>query len=110
MNIILEIIIAVLAAFGAVGIVICIFGERPGWEQDFSGSGEMISIITGGEDAAELQKSLTAMLWLRDHGARDMTILITDDALSQASRRYAENMCALDDGIFMCSTAEVFNL
>lgn len=110
MNIVLEIVIAILASFGAVSAVICIFGDKTEKETFFHNCGEMITIVRDGADVEKLKSSINTVLWMRSHGADNTTVIIIDDDLTGESRRYAENLCALDEKTFMCSTAELFNL
>ena len=108
MEIVLEIIIAILSAFGAVSIVWCICAGRPVEPPAFGETEEIIAVIRSGGDCEKLQGSLNALRWLKQHGAPELKIIVEDDALDQASRRLAENYSALDDEIMLCSTEEIF--
>lgn len=105
MEILLDMVIAFFAAFGAICTVWCIL-DRPIKPQPFKKSGKVTAVVLADGGFDEIGRSVYALRWLKKKGMKDLQILITDGGMDFETKMRAEKLAEESDDIIICSLFE----
>ena len=100
----LEILMALLAAMGAVSVGWLLFAH---WLLPAGGGEENVTVVPGRGDGVRLDRTIQSLLFLRRNGLYRGSIVILDDGLDEQGRAMARLLCANGVGLLLCSREEL---
>lgn len=100
----LEILMALLAAMGAVSVGWLLFAH---WLLPAGGETESFAVIPASGDGVRLDQTVQSLLFLRRNGLYRGNLVILDDGLDEKGRAMARLLCANTTGLLLCSRAEL---
>lgn len=98
MHIVIEVILAFLAAAGLLALAWVLFGKMLAPV----GAGGVRAVVPASGDGARLEHDVSGLLWLRGAKMADFTIIIADAGLNEAGRAVAETLARREPGITVC--------
>ena len=106
MELLMEVVISVFAAFGAVCAIWCLVG-RSICSIPAQSNGERLCVVVRAEgEAEELERDVMAALWMKKHGLDDMSVVIADSGMIASARARAELLCHEKD-VIVCGLWEI---
>lgn len=106
MELLMEVVISVFAAFGVVCAVWCIVG-RPIRSIPTQSNGDRLCVVVRAEgQAEEMEQDVMAAIWMKKHGLTGMPVVIVDNGMEPSARTRAELLCSNED-VMICGLWEI---
>lgn len=100
----LEILLALLAAVGAVSVGWLLFAH---WLLPAGGVGESFAVIPVKGDGISMDRTVQSLLFLRRNGLYRGELVLLDTGLDRDGLAMARLLCANADGLLLCSREEL---
>ena len=104
MGILMDALIALLAALGFAAAVWAVAGK---WMLPAGRTGSVAALVRAEGNAPELENTVDGLRWLNRSGFTRMRIVIADAGMSGEARKIAEALAKEDAAIFVCRPEEI---
>lgn len=104
MDAILQVILAVLAAAGLLGLGWLAFGRLL---TPVGGGGPVYAVVPAAGDGSGLEQTVKGLLWLRGGELARFTIVIADNGLDPAGQAVAAALLAGARGLVLCPAGQL---